>query len=157
MFFELLATFVQAAGAMQQSNAASKAANYNRKIDLYNANVTEQQGQIAETQLRQETARRLGAIRANVGASGLSGGSAADLLQESAYNAEMDALNIRYNAKTKATGYRMSAGLNASKAASEQTGGYLAASGILLAGAGKAYQQNASDTGYGVQPFRLGG
>lgn len=156
MFFELLASFVQGVGAIVQGNAGAKAANYNKRIDLYNANVTEQEGQIAETQLRQETARRLGSIRANVGASGLSGGSASDLLEESAYNAEMDALNTRYNYKTKAQNYRMQGDLEGMRAKNSKSAGYLNAGSILLAGSGKAYQQYTDDNAGAGKPFRLG-
>lgn len=155
MFFQLLASFVQGIGSIVQGNAAAKSANYNKRIDLYNATVTEQEGQIAETQLRQETARRLGSIRANVGASGLSGGSASDLLEESAYNAEMDALNTRYSYKTKAQGYRMQGDLSEMQGKNAKTAGYLNAGSVLLAGSGKAYQQYTDDNTAG-KPFRLG-
>lgn len=154
MFFEMLASFVQAVGAATQSSAAARAASYNARISAYNANVTEQQGQVAETQQRQESARRIGLIRANVGASGLSGGSASDLLEESAFNAEMDALNTRYNYKTKAQNYRMDSNLKTQESKSARTGGYLTASSILLAGAGRAYQNSSSGDTTG-RPFQL--
>lgn len=156
MFFQLLSTFVQSIGAITKGNAAASAANYNRQIDNYNATVTEQQGQIAENTLRQQNAARMGANRANLGASGFDGGSAIDLLESNAYNAEMDALNTRFNYKTKAASGRMQGNLEGMRAKSEKSGGYLTAAGVLLDGAGKAYQQSNSDSGYGVTPFRLG-
>lgn len=156
MFFELLATFVQSIGAITKGNAAASAANYNQRIDNYNATVTDQQGQIAENTLRQQNTARMGMNRANIGASGFEGGSALDLLESNAYNAEMDALNTRYNYQTKATGERMQGNLEGMRAKSEKSGGYLTAAGVLLQGAGKAYQQSNSDSGYGITPFRLG-
>lgn len=157
MFFEMLSTLIQTAGALTSSGAAAKASNYNRRIEMYNSTVALQEGQIAETQLRQSAQRNMGQMRANIGASGLStSGSAMDLIQESAYNAEMDALNVRYSAKAKATGHAMEANLASSKAKSARAGGYLTASGILLAGAGKSYAQNESTNIYATTPFRLG-
>ena len=157
MFFQLLASFVQSIGAIQQGNATAAAASYNKRISLYNASVTEQQGKIAEDQLRKDATRRIGAMRANIGASGLSSeGSAMDLLQESAFNAEMDALNTRYNYQTKAKGFRMEGELQGMQGKAAKKAGYLSASGILLAGAGKAYEQYSDDNSTGKQPFRLG-
>jgi len=156
MFFQMLASFVQSVGQMTQANAAATSANYNARIASYNATVTTQEGQIAEQQVRQQTEINQGNLRANIGASGLAGsGSAMDVVSESAYNAEMSALNTRYNYKTKATGYQMESQLDTQKANSARTGGTFAAAGILLAGSGKAYQQYSSDNS-GNQPFKFG-
>lgn len=155
MFFQMLASFVQSVGALTQGNANAKAASYDAKIASYNSNVTTQEGQVAEQQVRLQTAGVIGQQRANVGASGFAGdGSAMDVLSESSYNAEMDALNTRFNYKTKAQGYQMQSGLDEQRAASSRTGGRLSAASILLAGSGKAYQQNYSDTA-GNTPFRF--
>lgn len=155
MFFEMLASFVQSVGALSQGSATQRSANYNSRISAYNANVTEQQGQVAEMQQRQETARKIGLLHANFGASGLSSdGSATDILQESAFNAEMDAQNIRYNYSTKAQGYRMQGNLQTMEGKNARTASYLTAASTLLTGAGKAYEQNATTAGQ--QPFRLG-
>ncbi len=157
MFFEMLSTFVQSVGALQAGSAASKAAAYNKQIDNYNSAVTLQAGQIAEDQLRRQATQSQGMNRANIGASGFSSeGSPMDVLQQGAYNAEMDALTTRYNYKTKATGYQMAGELEGQRGRSAATGSYLAASGTLLAGSGKAYAQNASDNSAGTAPFRLG-
>lgn len=157
MFFQLLSSFVQSVGAFEQGNASAAAASYNQKISNYNATVTTQQGQIVEQQVRQASARNLGQQRANIGASGLSSdGSALDVLQESAYNAEMDALNTRYNYATKAQSYRMEGQLQGMQSENDKTAGGLNASSILLSGYGKARQQSQSDAGYGDNPFRLG-
>ena len=158
MFFETLSTFFQTVGSLQQTSAAAKAFSYNSRISTYNAEVTEQQGEIAETQVRQDSRRRIGSIRANVGASGLSlEGSPEDVLGESAYNAEINALNTRYNFGVKATEHRMQAGLQKTRARSTRIGGYLSASGILLSGLARQRKRGAVVEAAGTQPFRIGG
>lgn len=154
MFFELLATFVQSVGALAQGSATQRAANFNSRISAYNADVTENQGVVAEMQSRQESARRIGLLHANYGASGLSTeGTPQDILAESTYNAEMDAQYTKYNYQTKAKGYRMEGQLQRMEGKNAKSGSYLTAAGILLSGAGKAYERNASVAGQ--QPFKL--
>ncbi len=157
MFFQLLSTFVQAAGAFEKGNASAASAQFNQRISNYNATVTTQEGQIVEQQVRQAGARSIGQMRANIGASGLSSdGSALDILQESAYNAEMDALNTRYNYATKAQAYRMGGELQGMEAKNDKTAGINNAASILMSGYGKARQQSQSDAGYGDTLFKLG-
>lgn len=154
MFFDTLATFVQTVGALTSSNAAATASGYSKQIDLYNATVTQQQGQIAEDQQRRQSEQVIGQEKANAGASGAAGGSAADVIMQSAFNSEMDALNTKYNYDTKATALEMDAKLAGQRAQSQRTGGYLTAAGILVGGAGKSYANNPDSVG--VSPFRIG-
>lgn len=154
MFFEMLASFVQSVGALTQGSATQRAANFNSRISAYNADVTENQGVVAEMQQRQDAARRIGLLHANYGASGLSSeGTPTDIIAESTYNAEMDAQYTRYNYQTKARGYRMEGQLQRMEGKNARTASYLSAAGILLTGAGKAYERNASVAGQ--QPFKL--
>lgn len=62
-----------------------------------NLEITGQQASQAEEQQRREARQLLGAGRAAVAQSGIAmTGSAADIMKQSATNAELDALNIRY-------------------------------------------------------------
>lgn len=158
MFWEMLASFVKASGELTESNAASAAANYNARIDTYNQTVTLQEGQIAENNVRRQAMETIGQSRANAGASGFSSnsGSPVDVFQSSVYNAEMDALNTRFSYGAKAKSYEMDAKLQRQRAGFAQQGGWLTASGTLLSGYGKGYQDSYLDSGRGTVPFRLG-
>lgn len=158
MFFDLLAAFVKSAGALTEGNAAATSARYNAQIDNFNQTVTLQEGQIAENQVRRNAAQVIGQAEANAGASGFSStsGSPVDVFQQSAYNAEIDALNTRYTYAMKARGYGMDAQLQRQRAAAAQEGGLLNASSYLLTGFGKSSQDSYADSSRGAVPFRLG-
>lgn len=95
-----------AAGA--QGSALSKhqqadMLDYQAQQNRYGAtNAVQQAGQSEETQ-RRIADQQLGAARAGAAQSGVGlDGSAADVVQQSATNAELDALNIRYGGVLKA-------------------------------------------------------
>lgn len=158
MFWDMLSTFVKVAGSLTESNAGAAAADYNKKIGLFNQAVTIQQGDIAEAMQRRQAAGVIAQSVANAGGSGFSStsGSPVDVFQSSAYNAEIDALNTRYNYRTKATAYGMDAQLQSQRAASIRQGGWLTASGILLTGYGEARKNDYYAGSRDASPFRLG-
>lgn len=163
MFWDTLANFMDVASTavgvisnLQEGNAAAKAAKFNQNISNYNAMKTRQAGALEEDRVRREARKRIGLIRANVGASGLDGGSADDLLSESMFNAEMDALTVRYNYDAQATSYSMQAAMYGDQAKDARTASYLAAGQTLLRGATNLYKNN-TDYGAGDTPFELGG
>lgn len=156
MFWEALSTFVSSVGALQQGTAAAKAAKFNASIARYNANVSQQAGQIEEDRVRRDSRRRIGRIRAAIGASGLDGGSADDLLADSMYQAELDALMTRFNYNNQAKGFAMQASMYNSAAGDAMTAGYIGAASALLRG-GTNYYKNNNTYGAGETPFKLGG
>lgn len=156
MFWDILSTFVNTAAAWQESNAAVRSAVFNRNIATYNANQTRQTGIIEEDKVRREARARTGLIRANIGGSGLDGGSADDILASSIYQGELDALTTRFNYKSQADGLDMQASLYGMAAKDARRGGYLNTAAALLKG-GTNYYKNNTDYGAGDTPFRLGG
>lgn len=133
-------------GAMSSANAAKKqaanesaAAEYNAGIADRNAGIArDQAAQDAEAQRRTNT-QKLGSIRAGYGASGVTmEGSPLDVLQMSAYNAELDVQNIKYKGELRALGYEDTAGLDRMRASAAIEEGDDKAQGILIGGLAKA-------------------
>lgn len=155
----IASTAMQAIGQIQQANAASAsyqsqqaAANYNATIMDQNARIERDQANAREEAQRREARQILGAQRAAFSQSGVGlGGSAADVMEQSATNAELDALTMRYEGEMKARGLMASAeaeryqgraaGANASAA---MRAGYMGAVGSILGGAASygTYQEN---------------
>lgn len=162
MFWQALTEFIGGAGAvidgvgkLLEGNAAAKAANFNKNISRFNANTTRQNGAIEEARVRREAQRRIGQMRANAGASGLDGGTIDDLLSESMFEAEMDALTTRYNYRRQAEGYDMEAEMYGEAGGDARMAGYVGAASSLLRGVTDWYGRNA-DTSSG-RGFKLGG
>lgn len=154
MFWETLSSFVSAVGAIQQGNAAVKAAAFNENMSRFNASITKQQGAIEEDRVRRQGRQATGRIRANIGASGIDGGSADDVLFSSMYEAELDALTTRYNYSNQATAYEMQAQMYNRAGSDARTASYIGAASSLLRGATSYYKNNAD---YSGGPFKLGG
>lgn len=138
------------AGGMMQANSimddafSQKAVNeYNAKIDEQNAKLTLLQAKEDERKARIYSRKVIGEAQANYGASGVTlEGSPADVLQESAAAAELDALSIRHAGYAKAIAYKQSALLERyagnravssarTKAATALLGGGVKAAGAL--------------------------
>lgn len=136
----LIGTAVSAVGAIQQGRAAEKAANYNAAIADRNAVVATQQAAANEAAQRKIDRRRMGAMRAGYGASGVtSDGSVLDVLGDSIAEAELNALNIRYEGDLAAQGYGDSAASSRASGKDARTAGYMQAGSSLLLGGSKAY------------------
>lgn len=150
---------MQAIGAIQQGNA--RAAQYeqekqaqerNAQIAQENANIAARQGAANEEAQRRKAAIMAGEQRAAIAQAGIdTSGTATDLTEQSASLAELDALNIRYNASLQQASYlnqagqaswaAENAGANASTA---RTAGWLNAGASVLSGlGGYARDQNA--------------
>lgn len=130
---------VSAVGAIKQGQAASAANEFNAKIAEQNAEAADQQGQAAAEAQRRDAQRRIGAMEADIGASGgTMGGSATDLLADSIRMATLDNLTTRYNYKMRGAGYTNEAALSESAAKSARTASYFEAGGSLLRGAGNS-------------------
>jgi hypothetical protein len=131
---------VAVVGAVAQARSARAAAKYNTAIAERNAVVSRQQAGVAETAQRQDSYRAMGRIRAGYSAAGVTPeGTPLDVLEDSAAEAELDALNIRYKGELSAIGYEGEAGLQRIRAKSALSTGVFNAGTALLAGAGGYY------------------
>jgi len=153
----VIGTAFTAIGQIRQANAQASAQRYNaglkqREVAIAeaNADLTRQQTNENERRHRTLARKKLGSLRANLGASGVTiDGSALDVLEESAANAELDALTIRHEGKLKELSQR-NQGLTSradsellkSSASSTETSGYMSAAGTLLSGGTKAYNMH---------------
>lgn len=146
---------MQAIGAIQQGQAAEAQAqaqaNANRRnalIKEMQAGIERQQANIREEQQRRQARGLLGRQRAAVAQAGIGfGGSALDVMEDSANKAELDALTIRYEGDLRSRGLladaeseryeaevALVAGKNAKKAA------YISAGAAVLSGAAAGYK-----------------
>jgi len=142
---------MQIVGSFQQSKATKAATAYQAGVSANNAQLAEwqaqdalQRGQTAEQQSRMRTAQLKGSQRARLAASGvaLTEGSALNILDDTDYMGEQDALTVRNNAAKEAWAYRnQAAGLSTdalmlqSRADAESPGA--SAFGSFLTGAGQ--------------------
>lgn len=124
------------AGATYGARTAKKSADMNANILNQNAET-----QMAAAGQREEAHRRqvrliAGEQRAAIAQSGTGfGGSAADIMEKSSANAELDALTIRYDAMTRKTAFENEANTMQWQGRRARTGGYLSAASSLLSGA----------------------
>ena len=147
-------TAVSTVGALAGAKAQSNQLKSQAYADEYNATMLKQNAEVAsaESNQREELQRRQfgqmqGQALAGVAQSGAGfGGSNFDVLQQNAVNAEMDALNIRYEGQNRARGLLAQSQLEtfqskAHRAAARDTmtAGFINAGSNLLSGATKAY------------------
>lgn len=163
MILTLGSTLLGAAGAVQQGNAAAKAANYQAKVGEMNATISErrakdamERGEVEEQRQRMEVQKVLGQQKVAYAASGvdLGFGSPLDTIVDTAVMGELDALTIRSNTyreahdrRVDAANQRAGANISRMEGQAAKTGSYLSAVGTVLGGAGKAYGQYKSSIG----------
>ena len=111
-----LSTAMSAMGAIGESRAtaaqyqsSAEAAEHNAKVQNMNAQRENQEGAARELAQRRAAAQQTGSLAASLSQSGLYGGTSTGVLNQSLMNAELDALNTRYNAESRATAYRQDA------------------------------------------------
>lgn len=136
----------QAQAAKQQYQSQADAANYNATVANQNAETALQASSANEEAQRRKSAQDMGHLRAGLAENGigLDSGTATDLTEQSALNAEMDALNIRYQGQTQARAYKTQSALDTqaanqarSNASAAMTQGYLSAGSAALTGYGR--------------------
>lgn len=144
----------QAIGAISQGNAAADAANadatameYNAAGDRARASQASRMAGIQEDAQRRQARATIGEQLAGSAAAG--GGLNTDLLRQSIFNSEGDAMAIRYEGEVKRAGLNDQATMgmyNASnrraQGESARKSGYLNAAGSLI-GAGATYYKGA--------------
>jgi hypothetical protein len=91
-------TMMQVKGQQDAAAAQQQAGEYNAQIDEANAAEAKDQAAQEEQITREKYARVMATQRANYGAAGveISSGSPLAVLQDQAYQAERDALNVRW-------------------------------------------------------------
>lgn len=131
---------IAAVGAVRTAQAQSAAADYNSKVASLNAQAAEQQGQAAAEAQQRDSQRRIGTALASYGASGVQTdtGSPTDVLAQSARDATLDNLTIKYNAKMRALGYQMQGNLDSANASNTASAGVLSGTAAMLGGLGAA-------------------
>lgn len=137
----LAGSAVSVAGALSQANVAQATGEYNAAMAEENAVLARSQAAEQETRYRTAARKQLGAMRAAYGKSGVTmEGSPMDVLTESAYTAELDALTIREGGRAKAAAYESEAAISRLQGKTQQQGGYYSAAAELLSGSTQAYQ-----------------
>lgn len=154
-FLTIASTAFTAVGAIQSANAQAAAYESQAAADDYNAEVADQNARIARQQAgaREDAQRRrarkiLGQQRAAIAQSGTGlGGSNRALAEQSALEAELDALNIRYEGELQARGQKAQAGLDRYSARSSRSNasrakqsGFMNAGAAVLGGVGDYYR-----------------
>lgn len=124
-----------AASGYQQSQQAKSEA----ELADANAEAAAQQANAAEDAQRRRNRSILARQRAAIAESGIGfGGSSERLQQDSAVQAELDALNVRYEGRLRGLGFQNDARFARSRASSAMAGGYLSASSSLIGGLSNA-------------------
>lgn len=141
----IVGAVMAAGGAIRSANAKAAAARYNGEVATQNAMIASEQGEAAAQAQQRDAERRMGQGVAAYGASGvaLDTGSPTDVLADSARNAMMDNLTIRYNATLRGTQFKDQANLDTSEAKYDTTSGYLNAASSVVGALGKAYGAGA--------------
>ena len=150
----LVSTGISAYGAIQQGKAASAAAKYNAAVANMNAKIADraakdelERGARDEQRKRIEVAAIAGQQKAGMAAAGLdiTFGTPLEMLVDTAYAGEMDALTIRtnanraaYNREVEATNMRAQANLYEFEGKSARSGAMLSAIGTIAGGIGSA-------------------
>lgn len=128
-------TALQAVGAIRQGNYANEAAKYNAAVQEQAAATVNAQATGRQELQRAKARETIGAQLAATSESGTSlSGSNLDLLSESLYNAELDALNIRYEADLNAKGLMDQAKLTRAEGKNARTAGYISAAAAIAKG-----------------------
>lgn len=130
-----------AAGSVVQGIQQKNAADANARIQAQEGAIAAAQGYSAEATQRRQGTMALGRETAAVGqAGGGYGGSAGRVLDQSATNAELDALNVRYKAGLQKWGYDTQSSLTQREGSDELGTSFALAGTKLLQGYSKAYQ-----------------
>ena len=162
---EVILPYLAAAGAAVGAVATVSAAESQASAQEYNASIAEQHAVTARSQAndREEAQRAHGrqVIGQQLAATAQSGtslnGTNLDLLSQSLYGVEVDAMNIRYEGALKASGLNAQASLDRSQADSTRTGGYLSAAGKLIGGSSSYISGDKKVPSYGGVSYYPGG
>jgi hypothetical protein len=160
----LASAAVAAYGAVQSSKAqaasyktSAEASRYNAAVNMQNATAAETAASVNELAMRRQNDQRMGAMRAQAaeGGGGFTGTNL-EVLNQSATNMELDALNTRYRGQMQARGMLAAANLDEYQARgadmnakSSITGGYLGAAASALGSVSNYYNYRSLAYGSG--------
>lgn len=135
-------TALSAYGQYQQGKSAQSLAQYNATLDRRNADTARLQATAEEERFRRQAARQRGEQVGKIAASGVvvNTGSPLLVLADSAREAEMDALNIRYGGELKAQGLEANARSEEFQGKNAKRQGIIGAGSTLLSGAARTYK-----------------
>lgn len=137
---------LSAAGAATSGVAKANADAYNSSVYGEEATTAATQGYQAEASQRRQNASMMGKQVAALGQAGAGyGGSAGRSVGQSAVNAELDALNIRYKAGLQKWSYSNQSSNLASEGQVEGNQGILRAGAALLKGYSNNYLNPGTD------------
>lgn len=146
--FPMLSTGFQVVSSIMQGQQQAAMHNYNASILNQNARIERQQADAREEAKRRETAMVLGSQRAAFAQAGAGlDGSAADVMLQSATNAELDSMMIRYEGDLRARGLKEQARQERLSGKTAMTQGYFNAAGSILGGVGD-YMRGREDARY---------
>lgn len=133
----IASSVVSAGAAYLGAQAQADQATAQAKVSGYLAKDAIERGRREEQAEREKIRRLMGMQRAAFGASGgvVDVGSSLDVLEDTAYFGELDALTIRANAEREAWYHRSNRAQALSAASSYRRQGYIGAASTLLAGA----------------------
>lgn len=138
MVFMAISTAMSVASAISSAQQQKDAAEYNRKVAENQATSARQvAGARAEQQTR-AAQRQMGKMEAAYSASGVSmEGSALDMLQQSASEAELDRLTLIHTGELQAAGHDATAELERVRGKNAMQQGYMKAGSALFGGMSK--------------------
>lgn len=144
-----LGGIVGTVGKLTEGSANSAADRFNADVAGQNEQIAAEQGRQQLQQQQIDAQRKLGAIKAGFGASGVTtDGSPLDVLADSYTQSQTDANTIIFNSKVKQAGYANTQSLDTAKAGYDTNAGYTNAASAALLGANntrKAYDTVGTD------------
>ena len=135
----LVSSGVDAYGKHQQGKADEEQAQQQAVLDQQEGKIAEQQSLVSEDTQRKASREFLGRQAAAFSEAGVGPGSSTAVMNQSAINAELDALNVRYRGKLVKFGYDYNANSTMIEGQTKRRNANLAAGGSLLRGASEAY------------------
>lgn len=130
---------VSAYGAYSSGQAQKSAANFNAQVAQNNATAARQQAAADAAQISIRNRRLAGSQVAEQGAAGVSGGSADDVIYDSAVQGELNRLTTLYKGNVKAGADDSQSQLDRAQASYAGTAGEISAGGSILSGLGQGY------------------
>ena len=126
---------IQAVAVIREGQAAAAAGEFNAQISEENARLINEKTTEELRRHRIVSRKLLGTTRARIGASGVAfQGSVIDVLEETAANAELDALTIRHGGQVQELSFLNTATIERFKGEQAKKGSKLKATGIILSG-----------------------
>jgi hypothetical protein len=131
--------------AVRSGNAQKNADQYNSEVMTQERNLSINQANAQEGQVRRNSREMYGRQVAAIAAAGTGyQGSSGEALGQSALNQELDALNTRYKGALTGYGYGVQSNIDASAGADAQKAGYVNAITKLFSGSAGTYHSTVN-------------